>query len=192
MAPGQEKWALARTVPPIEPPKDSAMADVNQNNQPKAKTKPAGFETPKFEMPKFEIPKYDMPNLEVPAAVREFAEKGLAQAKDNYEKLKAVAEETTDVLEDTYATASKGASEYGAKMIEISRTNTNAAFDFFGKLLAVKSMSEVVELTSTHAREQFETMTAQAKDLAAQAQKIAADTAEPIKTGFTSALNKAA
>lgn len=161
------------------------MADVSQN-QPKAKVKPTGFETPKFE-----IPKYDMPNVEVPAAMREFAEKGLAQAKDNYEKLKAVAEQTTDALEDTYATASKGATEYGAKVIEISRANTNAAFDFFGKLLAVKSMSEVVELTSTHARTQFETLTAQAKDLAAQAQKVATDTAEPMKSGFTNAMNKA-
>lgn len=162
------------------------MADVSQN-QPKAKTKPTSFETPKFEMPK-----YDMPQMEVPAAMREFAEKGIAQAKDNYAKLKAVAEETTDVLEDTYATASKGASEYGAKVIEISRINTNAAFDFFGKLLAVKSVSEVVELTTAHARTQFETMTAQAKELASHAQKVATDTAEPIKSGFTSAINKAA
>ena len=47
------------------------------------------FEMPKFEMPKFDLPKFDMPKLEVPAAFREIAEKGVAQAKDTYEKVKA-------------------------------------------------------------------------------------------------------
>ena len=49
-----------------------------------------------------------MPKFEVPAAFREFAEKGIAQAKENYEKMKSAAEQATDVLEDTYSTASKG------------------------------------------------------------------------------------
>ena len=56
---------------------------------PKAKLKPA---TGAFEMPKFELPKFDMPKVEMPAAFREFAERGVAQAKDTYEKMKAAAE----------------------------------------------------------------------------------------------------
>ena len=65
------------------------MTDTNNANQ---KNKPKqGFDTPKFETPKFEIP-----TLEVPVAFREFAEKGLAQAKQNYEKMKTVAEDATD------------------------------------------------------------------------------------------------
>ena len=68
------------------------------------------FEIPKFDMPKFDMPKFDMPNVEMPAAFRELAEKGIAQAKDNYEKIKSAAEQATDVLEDTYSKASKGAS----------------------------------------------------------------------------------
>jgi phasin len=150
---------------------------------PKAKaSKPAAgpFEIPKFEMPKFEIP-----NVEMPAAFREFAERGVAQAKDTYEKMKAAAEEATDVLETTYSTASKGASDYGLKVIEAARNNTNAAFDFAGELLAAKTISEVVELYSAHARKQFETMTAQSKELGALAQKLAAETTEPLKTGVS-------
>jgi phasin len=165
------------------------MAEVISTTPPKAKSKPASSS---FEMPKFEMPKFEMPAIEVPAAFREFAEKGVAQAKDQYEKFKAAAEETTDVLEDTYSTASKGASEYGLKIIETARANTNAAFDFFGKLMTAKSLSEVVELSTAHAREQFETVSGQSKELATLAQKVAADTAEPIKTGLTSAFNKAA
>ena len=70
-----------------------------------------------------------MPKMEVPTAFREFAEKGIAQAKENYEKVKSAAEQATDVLEDTYSTASKGCASYGLKLIETARTNSDAAFD---------------------------------------------------------------
>jgi len=150
---------------------------------PKAKaSKPAAGP---FEIPKFEIPKFEIPNVEMPAAFREFAERGVAQAKDTYEKMKAAAEEATDVLETTYSTASKGASDYGLKVIEAARTNTNSAFDFAGELLAAKTISEVVELTSAHARKQFEAITAQSKELSALAQKLAAETTEPLKSGVS-------
>ncbi len=130
---------------------------------------------------KLEIPGFDLPKMEIPAAFREFAEKGVTQAKETYEKMRTVAEEATDVLEDTYATASKGASDFGLKLIEVARENTNAAFDFANQLMAVKSLSEVVELSTTHARKQYETMTAQTKELGAIAQKVALETAEPVK-----------
>jgi phasin len=145
-----------------------------------------------FEMPKFEMPKFDMPKVEMPAAFREFAERGVAQCKDTYEKMKAAAEEATDVLETTYTTASKGASEYGLKVIETTRTNTNANFDFAGQLLAAKSLSEVIELSSAHARKQFETLTEQAKELSALAQKVTTETAEPMKSGMSKAFTKVA
>ena len=155
----------------------------------KAKAKPAAPALG-LEMPKFEFPKFEVPHIEVPAALREFAEKGVAQAKDNYEKMKSAAEEATEVLESTYLTASKGASEYGLKSIEAARANVNAAFDFMAELMSAKSVSDVVELSTTHLREQFETATAQAKDLTVIAQKVAAEAAEPIKDGITSAFQK--
>jgi phasin len=149
------------------------------------------FDMPKFEIPKFEMPKFEIPNMEVPAAFREFAEKGIAQARENYEKVKSATEQATDVLEDTYSTACKGCSDYGLKLIETARTNSNAAFDLYGELLTAKSYAEVVEKTTAFARAQFETVTAQAKDLYEHAQKVATDTAEPLKEGFTSAFSKA-
>src|ERR1700687_1492811 len=145
------------------------------------KQKPVAVSASIFEMPKFEIPKFEMPNVEVPAAFRELAEKGIAQAKDNYEKIKSAAEQATDVLEDTYTTASQGASGYGVKLIETARVNSNAAFDLYGELLSAKSYSEVVEKTTAYMREQFDTMTAQARALAEHAKKVAVATAEPIK-----------
>ena len=162
------------------------MADVAFTS-PKAKTSKT---VSPFEMPKFEIPQFEIPKVEMPAAFREFAERGVAQAKDTYEKMKAAAEEATDVLETTYSTATKGASDYGLKMIEAARANTNAAFDFAGELITAKTLSEVIELSSAHARKQFETMAQQTKELSALAQKVASETSEPIKSGMTKAFSK--
>ena len=98
---------------------------------------------PMFEMPKFDIPSFDMPKMEVPAAFREFAEKGVAQSKEAYEKMKAVAEQNTEMLETVYSNATQGSTEYGLKMIEIARYNTNVAFTFVEKMFSVKSPSEL-------------------------------------------------
>ena len=87
------------------------MSDVT--TKPKAKaTGFAATETPKFEIPRFDLPKFEVPKMEVPAAFRELAEKSVSQAKDNWEKMKAATEEASDLIEDSYATASKGAADY--------------------------------------------------------------------------------
>src|ERR1700687_2918674 len=135
----------------------------------KQKAKPAGsldaafeeIESPRSDAPHFEVPKFDIPKIEVPAAFREFAEKGVSQAKESYERLKTAAEEATDVLETTYANASKGTTEYGLKLIEAARANTDAAFDFTTRLMSVKSFSEMIELSTGHARKQSETLSEQ-------------------------------
>ncbi len=147
---------------------------------------PAAFEQP-FAAAKFDLPKFEIPTVEIPTAYRELAEKGIAQAKQNYEKMKQAAEEASDLLEATYTTATKGAANYGVQLIEAFRANANANFDFARDLLTVKSLSEAIELSSAHTRKQFETVTAQTKDLAALAQKVTTETAEPIKSGITKA-----
>lgn len=149
-------------------------------------------EFPTFEMPKFEVPKFDVASLEVPAVVREMAEKSVQNARDAYEKMKSTAEETTDLLEDTYATATKGVTEYNTVALESLRTNVNAAFDYFGALMTAKSVSEAVEISTGHMRKQFDVMSAQAKELSEIAQKVATDTAEPIKASVEKNLKKVA
>ena len=162
----------------------SAVETTSPKSKPKVAPAPAANV--------FEMPKFDMPKFEMPTAFREFAEKGIATAKENYEKMKGAAEDATDVLEETYSTATKGCSGYGLKLIDATRTNTNATFDLMGELFTAKSYAEVVELSTAFMRKQFETMTAQTKELAEEAQKVASDCAEPIKESFTGAFTKAA
>jgi len=142
---------------------------------------------------KTQIPPFTaFPGVEAPAAFRDIAEKSLSHAKDNYEKIKSAAEEATGVLEDTYASASKGATDYTLKVIEMTRENANSTFDFAVELLGVKTFSDFVELSSAHARKQFEAMSEQTRELASLAQKVATEAAEPLKEGITKATKKAA
>src|SRR5207344_3519134 len=169
----------------------TAMPEITTSSTPKSKAKPVAVGAPAFEMPKFEMPKFEMPKLEVPTAFRELAEKGVAQAKENYEKVKSAAEQATDVLEDTYSTASKGCASYGLKVIEVTRANSDATFDLMSELMTAKSYSELVELSSAYLRKQFDALVAQTKELSEHAQKVATETAEPIKESISN-LNKAA
>jgi phasin len=148
--------------------------------------------TPIPQFPMMDIPRLEATAAQATSAFREFAEKGITQAKDAYARMKTVAEEATGMLETTYANASKGAADYGLKVVEMGRTNSNAAFDLTAELLAARTLAQVVEIYTSHARKQIEQMTEQARELSALAQKLATTTAEPIKDGLTSLVKKAA
>ena len=131
-------------------------------------------------------------SMEVPAAFRDMAEKSVQGYRGNFEKMKAAAEQTSDLLEGSYSTASKGVAEYNLKSLEILRTNVNTAFEFFAAVLAAKTPAEAVELSSSHLKSQFETLSLQAKELSSLAQKIATETSEPIKAGVEKTFRTAA
>ncbi|WP_333825345.1 phasin [Pinisolibacter sp.] len=156
----------------------------------KAETVAAGaFEFPKFEIPGFEMPKFEMPNVdfsaatqaEIPAVFRDFAEKAMTQAKESFAKLKEAAEEATDAIEDTYETARAGLVELNEKSIDAVKANSDAAYGFAKSMLAVKTFAEAIELQSAFMRQQFEAISAQAKELQEVAGKVATDAAKPAK-----------
>jgi len=132
----------------------------------------------------------NLSKLEVPASVRDFAEKGAAQAKETYTKIKAATDEASNAFETTYSTASKGVSTLGLKVLESARANANASFDHAIALFGVKTFSDVIELNTAFLRKQAESVTAQAKEFGELAQKVANETAEPIKAGMNKAFNK--
>ena len=167
------------------------MNERVQTTAPKVKPMPIPT-SPFFDLPKVAMPNFDMPKMEIPAAFREFTENGVSQARATYEGMQSAAETATHLFEQTYATSTKGLSDYGRKVIEATRVNTNSIFNFYTELMTVKSFTELVELTATHGRKQFETLTAQSKDLAAHLQKVTTETAEPISESVTKAFKKAA
>ena len=119
--------------------------------------------------------------FEVPEQMRAFAEKGVSQARDNYAKFKDAAETHNGTVEAVFSSATKGASAYSAKLLEIFKANTTTSLDFAQELFGVKTPAAAMELWTSHARKQFETLSAQAKELTELGQKVATETVEPIK-----------
>ena len=145
-----------------------------------------------FELPKFDLSKFEVPNVEVPAAFREILEKGVSQAKDLNEKVKAAAAEAAHVVEETYTTVAQGSAEYNRKAVEAALSNADTFFDYALALLTAKSPTEIIKLSSAHLTQQFEAVTEQTKELSGLAHKLATETAEPLKTGITNVLKKVA
>jgi phasin len=143
-----------------------------------------------FQLPKYGMPNFDLPKMEVPEAFRAMAENSVAQARHSCEKAKSAAADASDLVQNSYITAAKGAMDYNLKLIEIARTNMKAGFGYIDALLGVKSPSEFAELSSVHTREQLNAVTEQTKELMALAEKVATETGEPLKTGLTKALGK--
>lgn len=141
-------------------------------------------EFPAFEMPKFDVPSFDASKLEVPEMVREFSQKAVDQAKENYANLKAQAEEATDLVEDTYENARRGALDINMKSLDAMKENTDALFSFVKSFSSVKSVSEAVELQTAFARERFDAASAQAKEIQDTLTKVAEETTAPTKAAF--------
>jgi phasin len=169
-----------RPVAPPRPaaPTQAAMAPPTETATAATKPDTAKPTASPFDLPKDEIPKFDLPKMEVPAAFRELADKGVAQAKNNFERMiQTTGNEMTAILEKTFSNA-KGVADYNLKLFEMARAHTSAVFDFARKLVTSKSLSEVIEFSTAHARHQFDTVSAQNKELLALAQKVAIETAE--------------
>jgi phasin len=130
--------------------------------------------------------------FEVPEQMRAFAEKGVSQARDSYAKFKDAAETHNGTIEAVFTSASKGASAYSAKMIEFFKANTSSSLDFAQELFGVKTPAAAMELWTSHAKKQFETLVAQAKELTELGQKVATETVEPIKTSASKLYKPAA
>jgi phasin len=121
--------------------------------------------------------------MDAPQAMRDVAEKGAAHAKETYERMTAASNEVASGMNEALSTATQTAMACNAKALEFARINANATFDYASKLFAVKSPAEFIELSTQHARQQFEVLSGQSKEIAALSQKAMLEAAAPLKAG---------
>jgi phasin len=133
------------------------------------------------------LPLFGFPTV----ALGALAEQAVARTQEGCEKIKAAAEEIAETLRETYSGNAKGATDYGLKVIEISRANTASAIDFIADLLTSKSASDIFALSTAQARKMFDASSAQNKELWEIASRLASATGEPIKKHAAKAFQKA-
>ena len=96
------------------------------------------------------------------------------------------AREAAGRAQESSSRAAEGFREYQLKLITAAQDNTNALFEYAHDILHAQSISDWVEISTTHSRRQLEMMAEQTRELAATAQKIATDTARPLTGVFGS------
>ena len=118
---------------------------------------------------------------------RDFTEKGVAQSRDAYAKMKTAAEDATKTVEQTMESAQAGTVELGLKAIDTVRTNADNSLSHAEALLSVKTVSELFELQTAFVRAQAENAIEQVKDLQEAARKVAEDVTKPGKAAYDKA-----
>jgi hypothetical protein len=117
--------------------------------------------------------------------------KTTAQSKETSEKISSATAEAANLIQSGCTTAFEGVQAYNNKLVEFTRANTTAAFDFVQKLYGIKSPSEFIELSTEHARRQTEALTGQTEQLRALAEKMLVST-EPLKSDAATAARQTA
>jgi len=130
---------------------------------------------------------FGVPLFGIPGIFGGFAEQGAVRARERLDNMKLASGEIAQALREVYSTNAKGAADYGIKVIEFSNANANAALDFLSHLAGTKSLSDLINLSATHGRQNIEVASAQNRELWELARKVATETAEPIKKSFAKA-----
>ena len=122
------------------------------------------------------------------ATVTEAARRTMHDTRAATAQAKALGEEATQSLETSLDVVSKGMAELGAKVSDAFAVNADATVRFAQAMMGVKTLADAVTLQTEHARRQYETLGAQAKDLTEVAQRVTAQTIAPLQAASRKAL----
>ena len=120
-------------------------------------------------------------DAEVPKAMRDLAERNIAQMRETYERSKDALEGALQSWEKSFDAAGQGAVALNRKIIDIAQRNINSSFDLAKNLAGAKTLAEAVEMQSSFWRSQLDTLAAQAEEVRTLSTQVAADAAKPIK-----------
>ena len=104
----------------------------------------------------------------------------------------AAADHCHDLFEQTCITFARGASEWGAKVLEAVTANANNMSEFAGELAAARSWPQVFAVYSSQAWKQFETLATEAQGFSDLSQKIVTDTLAPVTSALPEMFNSIA
>ena len=136
--------------------------------------------------------RFDVPFFNIQAIFGNLAEQGATRAKASFAQVKTASEEMTEALCDACSTNARRAGDYSTRVIAISNANTTSALEFSSQLADARSFVDLVNLSIAQSRKTFEATSAQNRELWDLAQKVATETAEPIKQSLNRVLRRAA
>ena len=122
-------------------------------------------------------------DTEVPQAMRDLAERNIAQMRETYERSKDALEGVVQSWERSFDATNQGAVALNRKIIDIAQRNINSGFDLAKSLAGAKNLAEAMELQADYWRKQLDTVAAQAEEVRTLTAQVAADATKPMKPG---------
>jgi phasin len=126
--------------------------------------------------------------MDAQETLRVASQDALVQTRATYDKMKHAAEDVTDTIEASYVNVTRGFGQLNQMALEGLKAQADASLEHFKAMAAAKSLPEAISLQTDYARKQFEALSIQMKELAALAQKVVTEAAEPLKAGFDKSL----
>lgn len=118
-------------------------------------------------------------------------DRGLSQARETHARFSEAVEDTSEAMEQAFSNANRGTAEYRAKLMDIARTNTDAAFDMMRELMGARSLPELLEVSTSHTRRQLEMASTQMQELTELTRRVATETAGPLRQSMADPLRRA-
>ena len=123
------------------------------------------------------------------AAVAPFAsafEAGADQARASYSRARENGESLRQAVTDSTTATTRAFVELNGKVIDLVRAQSDATLDLWRSTLSAGTFSEAIRLQTHGLREVYETTSAQWKDIAETAGRLAAEAAKPLRTAWAS------
>ena len=123
------------------------------------------------------------------AAVAPFAtafEAGADQARASYSRARENGESLRQAVTDSTTATTRAFVELNGKVIDLVRAQSDATLDLWRSTLSAGTFSEAIRVQTHGLREVYETTSAQWKDIAETAGRLAAEVAKPLRTAWAS------
>jgi hypothetical protein len=122
-------------------------------------------------------------DTEVPQAMRDLAERNIAQMRETYERSKDALEGVVQSWERSFDATNQGAVALNRKIIDIAQRNINSGFDLAKGLAGAKNLAEAMELQADYWRQHW-TRWRPAEEVRTLSAQVAADATKPMKRGM--------
>lgn len=122
----------------------------------------------------------------------ELGKKGIDQARETHQRLVSGAEGLNEAMLSSCLTAANVAVALNRKLLEGAVANSNSTLEYAERLLEVKSLAALTELSTAHASKQILGFSEQVRTFGSMGFKAAIEAAQPIKAYAESVARKAA
>lgn len=108
---------------------------------------------------------FEAPLLEVPQAVREMAEKNVAQVRQAYEQFSSMLQQAQEAVVKSQGAMAQSAIAIQTKALQYAQSNVETNFRFASELARAKDVKEYLDIQSRYAKSQLEAYARQAQEI---------------------------